>query len=67
MDSEKLVKELKQKLDKGASFEKLAKEHSKCPSGKQGGKLGKFKPGQMVKEFDKVCFDPKTKVGTVQG
>ena len=67
VDSEKLCKELKQKINKGASFEDLAKEHSKCPSGKGGGKLGKFKPGQMVKEFDNVCFDPKVKIGKVQG
>ena len=34
----------------------LAQQHSTCPSGKQGGDLGEFGPGQMVKEFDEVVF-----------
>ena len=47
---------LKAQLDKGADFAKLAKKHSLCPSGKKGGDLGEFKPGQMVKAFDNVVF-----------
>lgn len=43
-------------IQKGASFSDLAKEHSLCPSGEQGGDLGEFYPGQMVPEFDKVVF-----------
>lgn len=43
---------LKQQIDGGASFEDLAKQHSKCPSGKQGGDLGFFGPGRMVPAFD---------------
>ena len=34
----------------------LAKQNSSCPSGKKGGSLGEFKQGQMVPQFDKVCF-----------
>ncbi|NRA85415.1 MAG: peptidylprolyl isomerase [Gammaproteobacteria bacterium] len=47
---------IKQKLAKGESFSALAKKYSTCPSGKKGGDLGEFKPGQMVKAFDNVVF-----------
>ena len=50
------AQKLKQQLAKGADFSKLAKKHSLCPSGKKGGDLGEFKPGQMVKAFDNVVF-----------
>merc|ERR1712205_194078 len=45
---------------------RLAKEHSTCPSGKSGGSLGEFGPGQMVKEFNDVVFTTG-KVGKVDG
>ena len=38
------------------SFEEAAKQHSTCPSGQQGGDLGEFGHGQMVKEFDEAAF-----------
>ena len=42
---------------KGADFAKLAKQFSLCPSGqKAGGDLGEVRPGQMVRQFDKVVF-----------
>lgn len=47
---------LKAEIQNGATFESVAQEHSKCPSGSQGGDLGKFGPGQMVPEFDEVVF-----------
>jgi len=68
VNDEKLANELKTKLTKKPKeFAKLAAEHSKCPSGKKGGSLGKFSPGQMVPAFDKVCFDPDIKLGEVVG
>ena len=47
---------LKKQIEAGANFGELAKQHSKCPSGRKGGDLGEFGPGQMVPEFDKVVF-----------
>lgn len=47
---------LKEKLDNGADFHKLAKQFSTCPSGKKGGDLGEFRKGDMVAAFDKVVF-----------
>jgi peptidyl-prolyl cis-trans isomerase C len=57
--------DIKAKLEAGGSFESLAKQHSSCPSGRQGGGLGEFGPGQMVKEFDAVVFNEE--LGKVHG
>lgn len=40
----------------GAEFGELAKVHSKCPSGQNGGALGTFGRGQMVPEFEGATF-----------
>ena len=47
---------LQKQLATGAKFEELARKFSKCPSGAQGGDLGFFGKGQMVREFDDVVF-----------
>ena len=57
--------DLKTKIDDGTDFVDVAKEYSQCPSGKQGGDLGEFSPGQMVKEFDDVVFSAE--LGKVHG
>jgi peptidyl-prolyl cis-trans isomerase C len=56
---------LKKEIEDGADFADVAREHSSCPSGKQGGELGEFGPGMMVREFDEVVFSAD--VNTVQG
>jgi peptidyl-prolyl cis-trans isomerase C len=56
---------LKNEIEGGKDFADVAKKHSKCPSGKKGGALGEFSPGQMVKEFDEVVFSGE--VGKVLG
>ncbi len=56
---------IKTQIEGGADFGELAKQHSTCPSGKQGGGLGEFGPGQMVKEFDDVVFSGE--LGKVHG
>jgi peptidyl-prolyl cis-trans isomerase C len=47
---------LKKEIEGGLDFAEAAAKHSSCPSGRSGGALGSFGPGQMVKEFDEVVF-----------
>ncbi|MFQ6674396.1 MAG: peptidylprolyl isomerase [Fidelibacterota bacterium] len=56
---------LKGQIEAGTDFATVARDHSQCPSGKQGGDLGEFGPGQMVREFDEVVFSAE--VGQVHG
>jgi peptidyl-prolyl cis-trans isomerase C len=54
--TEEQCEDLKTKILDGSDFAEVAKEHSTCPSGRKGGDLGEFSPGQMVAEFDEVVF-----------
>ena len=54
--SEEQCQALKQQILEGADFAQIARAHSSCPSGAQGGELGSFGPGMMVREFDEVVF-----------
>lgn len=65
VEDEVLCEALKQQILEGAAFADLAREHSTCPSGRRGGDLGSFSPGQMVKEFDAVVFSAP--INEVQG
>lgn len=59
------AEKLKALIEKGADFDKLARQHSTCPSKKNGGSLGEFSQGDMVKAFDDVVF--KGPILKVQG
>ncbi|MZH02824.1 MAG: peptidylprolyl isomerase [Nitrospinae bacterium] len=63
--SKEACEDLKKQIEGGADFGDLAREHSECPSGRDGGGLGSFGPGQMVPEFDTVVFNEE--VGAVHG
>jgi peptidyl-prolyl cis-trans isomerase D len=56
---------LKNVIAKSNNFEEIAKQYSEDPgSGAQGGTLGKFGRGQMVKPFEDACFSGA--VGSLQ-
>lgn len=65
VNSEDQCSELKGKIEGGEDFGEIAKEHSLCPSGKEGGELGEFNQGVMVKEFDDIVFS--TELNKVHG
>jgi len=56
VETQEQCEDIKSQIEDGADFAELAAEHSKCPSGQQGGDLGEFSQGQMVREFDEVIF-----------
>lgn len=56
-EAESQIQALKAELESGADFAALARAHSDCPSGQQGGDLGSFRRGMMVPEFDEATFD----------
>jgi peptidyl-prolyl cis-trans isomerase C len=65
VDSESQCQTLIDEIDGGKDFADVAKQHSSCPSSRDGGKLGTFGKGQMVPEFETACFEGE--VGAVQG
>ena len=65
VDTEEECLALKKEIEAGRDFAEVAREHSRCPSGRNGGNLGEFGPGQMVPEFDRAVFT--SDVGVVIG
>jgi peptidyl-prolyl cis-trans isomerase C len=50
---------LRKQLLAGSDFAEVAKANSDCPSKAQGGDLGTFSKGQMVKPFENAAFSQK--------
>lgn len=59
VEDEETAKEVKAKLDDGEDFAELAAEYSMDGSAQNGGNLGEFGKGQMVKEFEDAAFSMK--------
>ncbi len=56
VDKEDQARSLLKQIKKGADFELLAKQNSKCPSAPKGGDLGWFSKGKMDPAFEKAAF-----------
>lgn len=55
------AEEVRKQLAGGADFAAVAKQKSDCPSKDQGGDLGTFQRGQMVKPFEDAAFKQELK------
>ena len=63
VDTKSKASGLKNRIEGGEDFAKMAKQFSKCPSGQRGGDLGYFGRGQMVPEFETAAFNlPKGEI-----
>ncbi len=63
VDTKSQAQGLKNRIEGGEDFAKMAKQFSKCPSGQRGGDLGYFGRGQMVPEFETAAFElPKGEI-----
>lgn len=62
---EKAIQIMENILANNTTFEDAALIHSSCPSGNEGGDLGFFERGAMVKPFEEAAF--KSNIGELVG
>ena len=60
-DAVRLLSEIQEAKKPLKFFQKMAKKHSKCPSGQRGGDLGWFRKGNMVREFEEAVWSTPLK------
>jgi parvulin-like peptidyl-prolyl isomerase len=58
-DQEKLINDIRKRAKNGEKFERLAQMYSQDGTAENGGDLGFFARGTMVKEFEEVVFSLK--------